>query len=114
MAEKIRPAGNEPLMLVSEKANTGQSSPHEHAAEDTKIEPRAAAADASGTSDEPARISSSLADDTSPTSQETMPSSPPSPPNGGARAWLQVLGSFCLYFNTWGELSELLCYRNIS
>lgn len=22
-------------------------------------------------------------------------------PNGGLRAWLQVLGAFCLFFNTW-------------
>lgn len=27
------------------------------------------------------------------------------PPNGGLEAWLQVLGAFFLYFNTWGELS---------
>lgn len=25
-------------------------------------------------------------------------------PNGGAKAWLQVLGSFFLFFNTWGIL----------
>lgn len=24
-------------------------------------------------------------------------------PNGGTQAWLQVLGAFFLYFNTWGE-----------
>lgn len=23
------------------------------------------------------------------------------PPNRGLRAWLQVLGAFCLYFGTW-------------
>lgn len=28
----------------------------------------------------------------------------PGPPNGGSRAWLQVLASFFIYFNTWGEL----------
>jgi hypothetical protein len=22
-------------------------------------------------------------------------------PNGGAMAWIQVLGAFCLYLNTW-------------
>ncbi|KAK8085441.1 hypothetical protein PG997_006712 [Apiospora hydei] len=26
-------------------------------------------------------------------------------PNSGVTAWLQVLGAFCLYFNTWGLLS---------
>lgn len=25
------------------------------------------------------------------------------PPNGGLKAWLQILGAFFLYFNTWGE-----------
>lgn len=24
-------------------------------------------------------------------------------PNGGLQAWLQVVGAFFLYFNTWGE-----------
>ncbi len=35
------------------------------------------------------------------------PPAPPSndgPPNGGLTAWLQVLGSFMLFFNTWGIL----------
>lgn len=26
-------------------------------------------------------------------------------PNGGLQAWLQVVGAFFLYFNTWGESS---------
>ena len=30
---------------------------------------------------------------------------PPPPPNGGLVAWLQVLGSFMLFFNTWGFLN---------
>ena len=39
-----------------------------------------------------------------------IPSSPPSnkpspPPNGGLVAWLQVLGSFMLFFNTWGLIN---------
>lgn len=25
------------------------------------------------------------------------------PPNGGLEAWLQVLGAFFMYFNTWGN-----------
>ncbi|KDN65176.1 putative major facilitator superfamily transporter [Colletotrichum sublineola] len=28
------------------------------------------------------------------------------PPNGGLRAWLQVLASFCIYFNTWGLVAS--------
>lgn len=27
------------------------------------------------------------------------------PPNGGARAWLQVFGAFGVFFNTWGLLN---------
>ena len=34
---------------------------------------------------------------------DVKPPSPPSPPNGGSLAWLQVAGSFFLWFNTWGK-----------
>lgn len=30
------------------------------------------------------------------------------PPNGGLKAWTQILGAFFLYFNTWGKLSDSL------
>ncbi|KAI8716623.1 MFS domain-containing protein [Fusarium sp. LHS14.1] len=33
------------------------------------------------------------------------------PPNGGSRAWLNVLGSFMLYFNTWGILNTFGAYQ---
>lgn len=33
------------------------------------------------------------------------PVGPGPPPNGGTRAWLQVLGAFFLNFNTWGLLN---------
>ena len=29
---------------------------------------------------------------------------PGPPPNGGLKAWMQVLGSWMLFFNTWGIL----------
>lgn len=40
---------------------------------------------------------------------DEKPAAPPSnapgpPPNGGLQAWLQVLGSWMLFFNTWGIL----------
>ena len=38
-------------------------------------------------------------------------SGPPAPPNGGALAWLNVLGSFMLYFNTWGILNTFGAYQ---
>lgn len=31
------------------------------------------------------------------------PQPPKKKPNGGIQAWLQVVGSFILYLNTWGE-----------
>ncbi|OLN95252.1 Riboflavin transporter MCH5-like protein 15 [Colletotrichum chlorophyti] len=31
---------------------------------------------------------------------------PQGPPNGGLKAWLQVLGSFFIYFNTWGLVAS--------
>ena len=37
---------------------------------------------------------------------------PPAPPNGGALAWLNVLGSFMLFFNTWGILNTFGAYQN--
>ncbi|KAI9687175.1 MAG: hypothetical protein M1822_002586 [Bathelium mastoideum] len=41
---------------------------------------------------------------------------PPSnqPPNGGTKAWLQMLGSWCLIFNTWNEwlVEILICPDN--
>jgi hypothetical protein len=50
--------------------------------------------------------------------EDATPAPPPNagpgpPPNGGLVAWLQVLGSFCLFFNTWGILkyaSRLISY----
>lgn len=44
--------------------------------------------------------------DDSPMAESTssVEDAPPSPiPNGGLIAWLQVAGSFCLYFCTWGK-----------
>jgi len=32
---------------------------------------------------------------------------PEGPPNGGIRAWLQVVGAFVLLFNTWYRLEAL-------
>ncbi|KAK2037487.1 major facilitator superfamily transporter [Colletotrichum somersetense] len=34
------------------------------------------------------------------------PGKPTAPPDGGLRAWLQVLASFCIYFNTWGLVAS--------
>ncbi|TKA76765.1 hypothetical protein B0A55_03651 [Friedmanniomyces simplex] len=41
------------------------------------------------------------------------PGGPPGgpPPNGGLQAWLQVLGSWCLFFNTWGLLNTFGVYQ---
>lgn len=36
---------------------------------------------------------------------------PPPPPNGGLLAWLQVLGGFMLFFNTWGILNAFGVYQ---
>lgn len=33
------------------------------------------------------------------------------PPNGGLVAWLQVVGSWCLFFNTWGTLNTFGIYQ---
>nr|POE92251.1 aspyridones efflux protein apdf [Quercus suber] len=47
-------------------------------------------------------------DDTKPSAPVTAPpAGPPGgpPPNGGLVAWLQVVGAWCLFFNTWGILN---------
>ncbi|KAK7727560.1 hypothetical protein SLS53_009449 [Cytospora paraplurivora] len=36
---------------------------------------------------------------------------PQGPPNGGLKAWLQILGAFFLYFNTWGIVSSYGTYE---
>lgn len=35
------------------------------------------------------------------------------PPDGGLEAWLQVLGAFWMYFNTWGNSTNPICFRNV-
>ncbi|CAK1357395.1 putative transporter MCH4 [Cercospora beticola] len=35
-----------------------------------------------------------------------QPAASSAPPNGGLKAWLQVLGSFILFFNTWGLVNS--------
>lgn len=49
-----------------------------------------------------------------PLAHEEPPSKPPGPgppPNGGTKAWLNVTGSFFLYFNTWGILNTFGAYQ---
>lgn len=39
-----------------------------------------------------------------PTDEKSTPAAlADGPPDGGLQAWLHVLGSFFLYFNTWGK-----------
>jgi hypothetical protein len=51
-------------------------------------------------------VNEKTSDDTEvglPQQQQKPPAGPPGgpPPNGGTTAWLQVLGGFFLFFNTW-------------
>lgn len=39
-----------------------------------------------------------------PTTANPSSSFSPTPPNGGTKAWLQVLGSWAMVFNTWGTI----------
>lgn len=46
--------------------------------------------------------------------QSPPPPGPPGmtpPPNGGTRAWLQVVGAFGVFFNTWGLLNTFGVYQ---
>lgn len=108
MTEKVRDLDEEPQILVTNKVTQSRMA-------DIKDESDAAAVNASEAGDNSTPISSDpKGDSTSPTTQAVVPSSPQSPPNGGVRAWLQVLGSFCLYFNTWGKLHILVANRWLS
>ncbi|KAH7305837.1 major facilitator superfamily transporter [Stachybotrys elegans] len=49
----------------------------------------------------------------SPTATPTTPSLLSAQPNGGFQAWLQIAGSFCLYFNTWGLVSSFGTFQAI-
>ncbi|TVY47008.1 Aspyridones efflux protein [Lachnellula occidentalis] len=40
-----------------------------------------------------------------------QPQGPPPPPNGGAQAWLQVLGAHLLFFNSWGIINTFGAYQ---
>jgi hypothetical protein len=40
------------------------------------------------------------------------PSTPPSPPNGGLQAWLQVAGAFFLFFNSWGVVNTFGVFQS--
>ncbi|WYZ42529.1 hypothetical protein EsH8_VI_000228 [Colletotrichum jinshuiense] len=58
----------------------------------------------------------SSSNDTPPTSSQTSPTAeksttPAAPPNGGLQAWLHILGSFFLYFNTWGLISSFGAFQ---
>lgn len=37
---------------------------------------------------------------------------PSAPPNGGFKAWLQVLGAFCIFLNTWWVITSQDCQIN--
>ncbi|KAJ6141377.1 hypothetical protein N7470_009767 [Penicillium chermesinum] len=41
-----------------------------------------------------------------------QPAAPPSPPNGGVVAWLQVVGAFFLFFNSWGVVNTFGVFQS--
>ncbi|KAK8044135.1 monocarboxylate [Apiospora rasikravindrae] len=56
------------------------------------------------TTDKPTVVAAPAVQDTRVEEKAIGSASRPAP-NSGVTAWLQVLGAFCLYFNTWGLLS---------
>ncbi|KAL0938529.1 major facilitator superfamily transporter [Colletotrichum truncatum] len=61
-------------------------------------------------------IDNSSNDSSPPTSSQTSPpaektAAPAGPPNGGLQAWVHILGSFLLYFNTWGLISSFGAFQ---
>ncbi|KAK6213614.1 major facilitator superfamily transporter [Colletotrichum tabaci] len=70
-----------------------------------------------GIAQEAAADASVVANDSPPTStSQTSPTTekasvPAGPPDGGLQAWLHILGSFFLYFNTWGLISSFGAFQ---
>ncbi|KAJ0414664.1 major facilitator superfamily domain-containing protein [Aspergillus carlsbadensis] len=45
------------------------------------------------------------------TPQPEQKAAPPPPPDGGSTAWLQVVGAFFLFFNSWGVINTFGVYQ---
>ena len=95
-----------------ETTNKGQE--HDPSTQDDKLDRSISSSDTEK-EDQPSNHNGGLA--SAPNEKSEAPKGPPGlppgvspPPNGGLVAWLQVLGSWMLFFNTWGILSE---YRPI-
>ncbi|KAJ5093147.1 hypothetical protein N7456_009008 [Penicillium angulare] len=51
-------------------------------------------------------------DDSPDSGAEKQPATPPPPPNGGVVAWLQVIGAFFLFFNSWGVVNTFGVFQS--
>lgn len=104
------------MMMSEEKRAEKHFGPNEHHATDVSDESEDTTAAPSVTAAEDPQISPSTprgfqakATEAS-KSLAAMPSSEmPTPPNGGLAAWLQVLGGFFVYFNTWSVDNVFEC-----
>ncbi|KAJ5690172.1 Major facilitator superfamily domain general substrate transporter [Penicillium macrosclerotiorum] len=47
-----------------------------------------------------------------PENQPSKQATPPPPPNGGSVAWLQVVGAFFLFFNSWGVVNTFGVFQS--
>ncbi|KAK7975611.1 NAD(P)-binding protein [Apiospora arundinis] len=74
-------------------------------------EKKAVAADASQTTLENGQQQTSKPDVESAPSAPPAQTGPPPAPNGGITAWLQVLGVFMIFFNSWGILNTFGVYQ---
>lgn len=62
--------------------------------------------------DSPGQTIASSAPAPAPADPPPPAGAPSPPPNGGIVAWLHVVGSFMLYFNTWGIMNAFGVYQN--
>jgi hypothetical protein len=81
--------------------NEGYQAPHLPSTSRNNEEPNSLNSDALPTDARPAALPPS--NGPPPPSEDSYP-----PPNGGVKAWVQVLGSWMLIFNTWGIHGLLL------
>ena len=47
-----------------------------------------------------------------PSPEVATPTAPPPPPDGGITAWLQVVGAFMIFFNTWGLINTFAVFQS--
>ncbi|KAK1689531.1 major facilitator superfamily transporter [Colletotrichum godetiae] len=91
---------------MASTSNDGPRDPEkDNSTREAAIDTSVIATDNTGSSDSPPTSSQA-----SPTAEKST-TTPAGPPDGGLQAWLHILGSFFIYFNTWGLISSFGAFQ---